>query len=270
MAMKAAYGSNPHSDRDPNNDHGWGGFQWPEGVPAELLSVVTVPGNVKIVVRKELAELIGVNYQIADVKYGRRFTRGWTGGYENRAIAGTSIPSNHSRGKAIDNDAQDNPMSSNFQCNIPPELVADWESAGFYWGGRYTGKSDTMHFEYCYSPADVPGHLAHARQILAGASQSVLGGVVGWPNIADGDYLGPLEGPDESHSGDDRFDAQDVRDAVGWVQRRVTAVGFDAGGDDGFYGPLTGRAVLAWQASQGRIQSGLVGRGDWDALHAGN
>lgn len=169
MAARAAYGSNPHAGINPNDDHGWGGYHWPNGVPGNLLAVVTVPGNVKIVVRRELAELVGLNYQIAQVKYGRDFHRGWTGGYENRPIAGTQTPSNHSKGKAIDNDAQDNPMSSIFQCNIPPELVADWESTGWYWGGRYSGKSDTMHFEYCFSPADVPGHVKRARAILAAA-----------------------------------------------------------------------------------------------------
>lgn len=169
MAVKAAYGSNPHAGINPNDDHGWGGHQWPGGVPGNLLAVVTVPGNVRIVVRKELAELVGLNYQIAQVKYGRNFSRGWTGGYENRAIAGTNTPSNHSKGKAIDNDASVNPMSYIFQSDIPPELVTDWESTGWYWGGRYTGRTDTMHFEYCYAPSDVAGHVARARAILAAA-----------------------------------------------------------------------------------------------------
>lgn len=167
MAAKSLYGSNPHAGRNPNANLDWGSFSWPNGVPGNLLAVVTVPGNVKIVVRAELAELVAVMYQLAWVKYGRNFAVGWTGGYENRAIAGTSTPSNHSKGKAIDNDARNNPMSYTWQCDIPPDLVHDWESFGWYWGGRYTGKTDTMHFEYCWPKAEIARHLALARAELA-------------------------------------------------------------------------------------------------------
>lgn len=173
MAELAAYGSNPHAGINPNADHGWGGFAWPLGVPAHLLAVVTIPGGVRLVVRKELAELVALNYEIARVKYGRTFERGWTGGYMNRPITGTFTASNHSRGKAIDNDAATNPMSNRFICDIPPRLVRDWESTGWYWGGRYSGKFDTMHFEYCYSPADVARHTAGAREILRAAQSPI-------------------------------------------------------------------------------------------------
>lgn len=272
MAARTAYGPNPHAGIDPNADRGWGGHQWPAGVPAELLAVVTVPGDVRIVVRRELAELVAVNYQLADVKYGRRFTRGWTGGYSNRPIGGTSRPSNHSRGKAIDNDAQDNPMSSEFRCNIPPGLVADWESTGWYWGGRYTGTPDTMHFEYVFSPADVTGHVARARALLSaahgGRPTSAGAGPVSWPDLPSGHYLGPL-GPAEAHSGDGFRDPPPVRAAVAHAQRLLADAGFDPGTADGYYGARTALAVTAWQRSSGLPQSGLIGPGDWHALHAG-
>lgn len=150
-----------------NGDNGWGGYQWPGGVPYPLLATVTIPGGVKVVVRKELAELVALNYEIADRKYGRQFTRGWTGGYNNRPIANTTSPSNHSRARAIDNDAQDNPSSRTFVSNLPPGLVADWESTGWYWGGRYTGLFDPMHFEYIGTPGDVAGDVQQARRILS-------------------------------------------------------------------------------------------------------
>lgn len=169
MASRAAYGPNPHPGVDPNNNADWGSYQWPLGVPSWLLAVVTVPGGVRIVIRKELAELVSLMYQIADVKYGRRFTRGWTGGYQNRPIAGTFSPSNHSKGRAIDNDASVNPMSYTFQSDIPPGLIADWESLGWYWGGRYTGKFDTMHIERIGPRSQVATDVVNARRILANA-----------------------------------------------------------------------------------------------------
>ena len=50
---------------------------------------------------------------------------------------------------------------------MPPAMVADLESLGFYWGGRYQGqKYDAMHFGYCRKPAAVAGFVARARKIL--------------------------------------------------------------------------------------------------------
>lgn len=172
LHSRSAYGPNPNAGHNPNAQNGWGGYQWPKGVPANLLAVVIVPGGVKIQIRKELAELVGLMYQIALVEFGRDFHAGWTGGYMNRAITNTTTPSNHSRGRAIDNDAQNNPQSRTFRCDIPPGLVAVWESLGWYWGGRYDGvhtKFDPMHFEYCFSPQAVPSHVARAKVVLAAA-----------------------------------------------------------------------------------------------------
>lgn len=255
MAARAQYGANPHADRNPNADNGWGGHQWPAGVPASLLAVVTVPGGVRIVVRKELAELVALNYQIADKKYGRQFTRGWTGGYENRAITGTRTPSNHSKGKAIDNDAQDNPMSSSFVTNLPTGLVADWESTGWYWGGRYTGKADTMHFEYCYSPGDVPGHVARARQILANLNppkQTAVAVPEGGPS-----YPGLLQRGSKG-------------DAVRTMQARLVLHLVNGYGKtiatDGDFGPGTEAAVRWFQSARSLGTDGIVGPTTWRSL----
>lgn len=271
MAARAEYGGNPHAGRNPNADNGWGGYQWPGGVPGNLLAVVTVPGGVRIVVRRELAELVSLNYQIAQVKYGRDFHVGWTGGYENRAIAGTNTPSNHSKGKAIDNDASRNPMSSIFQCDIPPGLVADWESTGWYWGGRYTGKTDTMHFEYCFGPGDVAGHVARARQILAAAGGQQApapqpapqpaapapapsgnrgpapSAAPGFP-LPGGYYYGPRSGPNNSISNQVSVNPawkQGLATAQARLNQHLAGSGVATIAADGLYGPQT-EAALRW------------------------
>ena len=60
-----------------------------------------------------------------------------------------------------------NPYSYTFISNMPPAMVADLESLGMYWGGRYVGqKYDAMHFGFCRKPAAVAGYVARARLIL--------------------------------------------------------------------------------------------------------
>lgn len=182
MPSKESYGSNPNAGVDSNNDHGWGGYQWPGGVPGNLLATAVYRGSRSVascVCRKELVELFQLGWQLADTKYnypvygspcpsGEPTWGPW--GYENRAIGGTSSPSNHSRGKAMDVNAPRNPQSYTFQSDMPVGWVNAMETCGFYWGGRYGGgtKYDTMHFEYCYSPANVPGHVARMKALLGG------------------------------------------------------------------------------------------------------
>ena len=180
MASKAAYGPNPNAGIDVNADHGWGNFQWPGGVPASLLGWAEYKG-VRSEVRKELVTLYTLAYQIAREKHGYTINttnpngngEAWgPWGYENRIIDGSAnVPSNHSRGKANDWNAPFNPYSvDNFQSDFPPAMVADLESIGLGWGGRY---GDTMHWEYIFSPDDVAGHEAEARALLTPAGTYV-------------------------------------------------------------------------------------------------
>jgi hypothetical protein len=168
------YGTNPNGGRNANADNGWGGYQWPNGVPANLLANAKY-GGVTLQVRKELFELVTVLMQITESKYhynlygpAERPPAGWCWGYSNRAIAGTSTASNHSKGRAVDLNAPNNPYTQPLVCDIPPDVVNTWERAGFYWGGRYTGKKDAMHFEYCWTPNDVNRHLIYAKSVLGG------------------------------------------------------------------------------------------------------
>lgn len=272
MAIRAAYGANPHQGINPNDDRGWGDHHWPAGVPGNLLAVVTVPGNVRIVIRRELAELVSLMYQIAQVKYGRNFATGWTGGYENRPISGTNSPSNHSKGKAIDNDARNNPMSYIWQCDIPPELVADWEALGWYWGGRYSGKTDTMHFEYIGTPGDVDGHVKKARAILAAVQAPNTPAPTPTPAPVD-------TTPTPSHyepyrqglaAGSRMLQELNAGDDVKELQRLANN-GYPpmAVQVDGYFGPLTTALVRKIQAGFKLNADGVVGPKTWAVFGIG-
>lgn len=73
------------------------------------------------------------------------------GTYNCRAIAGTSNPSAHGYGIAIDlNSAYGNYWrwgKGGYQNRIPAEVVAIFEKHGFIWGGKWA-HFDTFHFEY--------------------------------------------------------------------------------------------------------------------------
>jgi len=302
MPALSAYGPNPNAGVNVNDDHGWGGHCWPSGVPADLLGTAQY-GDVKVTVRRELCPLFELAFRIADASGYRIFAKdpGGSGeawgpwSYENRAISGTSNPSNHSRGKAIDVNAPRNPFSESFISDLPVALVNAWELIGLCWGGRYTGqKFDTMHFEYGYSPKDVALHLALAQQLLKTlggtptgqpamdpppvdspprtdpppvTTPPVLGADGGWP-IPDTHCFGPVSGPVECHSGVQRFDSQFVRDYIAEFQRQLNALGYQAGDVDGIFGAKTGAATRGWQVANGRAATARCERDDWDAIHA--
>lgn len=165
---KVAYGTNPNAGKSPNgaSHRGWGSG-WPNCQTSKMVKVTN--GDHSMVVRREVAELFATLLKITaklgyDVNPAGEVNQTW--GFACRAIAGSQTPSNHSWGLAGDINSLSNPMSSKFQCNIPPAVVHDWEVCGFYWGGRYTQKSDTMHFEFIGTPAEVASYLAKAKAIL--------------------------------------------------------------------------------------------------------
>lgn len=68
-----------------------------------------------------------------------------------RPIRGGNVASYHSWGVAIDLNSGTNNMGT--QGDIPPQVVAIFESLGFVWGGRWQGaRRDPMHFELRIDP----------------------------------------------------------------------------------------------------------------------
>lgn len=169
------YGGNPNSGRNANANLDWGSYCWPNGVPSNLLGTARYE-DVSLTVRIELVELVTLLLQYTDEQgYDLRGTANtqapagnWCWGYSNRAISGTNTPSNHSKGKAVDLNAPANPYTSPLVCDIPPTIVNNWEKAGWFWGGRYSGSKDAMHFEYCWYKTDVARHVSFVRNLISG------------------------------------------------------------------------------------------------------
>lgn len=81
--------------------------------------------------------------------------------YACRDIRGSSTPSEHSRGTAIDINAVTNPMGSVLRTDMPYWVPLVAKKYGLRWGGTYTRRPDAMHFEFL-------GTIAEARAIVAG------------------------------------------------------------------------------------------------------
>lgn len=177
---KSAYGStNPNAGKPANGNAGaWGGYQWPNCPPSSLMgytsyvSASTGGQKMSVQMRKEIVPLWNLLFQIADQKHGyptwaNRNGENWgPWGMQCRSVSGTNTPSGHSMALSVDINAPYNGYSTTWQCDMPPAMVADFEACGLYWGGRYTGKYDPMHYGYCYTPADVQRHIDKARSLL--------------------------------------------------------------------------------------------------------
>lgn len=74
-----------------------------------------------------------------------------------RNVRGSDSRSYHSWGVALDINPADNGMGTAWNNldpakRVPMELVEIMESLGFRWGGRWSGRPDSMHFEFGINP----------------------------------------------------------------------------------------------------------------------
>lgn len=114
---------------------------------------VNVRAEIAPLVRRALTDTLATGYVLKPAQ---------TGAYVCRPIGGTSTPSNHSWGLAVDLNWQENPFTydPNAARTITPAVVAVWKRYGFSWGGDWAGKKDFMHMEFNGSPADAARRVA--------------------------------------------------------------------------------------------------------------
>lgn len=165
---KESFGSNPNAGKSPNGAAGRGwGQGWPNCQSSKMVKVVSDAGHA-VYVRREIGTLVETLFKITNaLGYDPNPTdllQTW--GFACRAIANTKTASNHSWGLAVDIRATENTYSTTFRTTIPPSVVHAWEVCGFYWGGRYSKKFDTMHFEFIGTPSQVAAFTAKALSIL--------------------------------------------------------------------------------------------------------
>lgn len=139
--------------------NGWG-KGWPVDRSADMVRVEA--GGIVVFVHHRIADLVAMLITETE-RLGYDLKPGQCWGYAHRPIRGSSEPSNHSWGLAIDENAPSNPMGRPLRTNIPPAVRALWERYGFEWGGTWTSRPDAMHFEFAGTPADADRFTAQAR-----------------------------------------------------------------------------------------------------------
>ena len=113
-----------------------------------------------------------VRHLVADLERQHGpFHPGQCWGFANRPIRGSTTPSNHSWGLAIDLDAPSNPMTTNPRA---PHTIGSYARGiaahyGFRWGGDYRVRKDYMHFEYMGTPASA---AVLTRRLRSGAGRT--------------------------------------------------------------------------------------------------
>lgn len=141
---------------------GWG-TGWPHCQSDKYLKV-TFSNGVKVVVRREIAELVKLLGEESIKQYPPKDGQTW--GAACRPIAGTDPPiaSNHSWGLAIDWNSLENPQRRPLTMQMPWSMAELWERFGFRSGARYVNsKPDPMHLEYMGTPATAAEHTRRAR-----------------------------------------------------------------------------------------------------------
>ncbi|MCP2328585.1 hypothetical protein HDA40_007092 [Hamadaea flava] len=163
MPPREAYMKRPHGvSLDRAQQNGWG-TGWPNCQKSKIVELSA--GGVKVNVRRELAELVGLLLNATVALHRYRLKAHATGGYNCRSIRNKNKPSNHSWGLAVDLNWNDNPFQKPFKSDLPIDVIPLWWNCGFYWGGWYSTKPDPMHFEYVFTPADVPRHVRKAKEL---------------------------------------------------------------------------------------------------------
>lgn len=136
----------------------WGIVKFPGGVRHEITELVA----------RLVKETANRGYRFgtpSDPSYGC-----W--GFACRAIRGSTSPSNHSWGLAVDINAPKNPMGETLITDMPGWMPDLWNAYGFRWGGDYRSRPDAMHYEFIGSLAEAVSYTQIARRNRLGENRT--------------------------------------------------------------------------------------------------
>lgn len=215
-------------------DQSWGPA-WPNCDRSRIITVVRHDG-LRLPIHRDLADLATILMDLTELQ-GYDIHPDWTWGYACRPIAGTTQPSNHSQGTAIDINAPTNPRRADhrFASDMPAWMVNLWTGHGFRWGGRFSWP-DPMHFEFMGTTSQAHATAARIRAFLSAAGHPAPlppALPTAGPALPGVDYPGQVE-------------YGSVGDAVKTWQRLFRRRGYSIG-VDGIFGLGTKHVVVDWQ-----------------------
>lgn len=207
---------------------------------------VTFPGGVHVEIQELLERLVKET-----ANRGYRFgteenpSHGcW--GFACRAIAGTSTPSNHSWGLAVDINAPSNPRGKKLKTNMPSWMPDLWNAYGFRWGGDYVKDPDAMHYEFMGSRHDAVLMTQQARARRLGEIRTTP------PRNLKPDFPGVIKSGSKG-------------EAVKVWQRRFNKNGYGLV-VDGVAGNATNHVIRHFQRKKNLTVDGVAGPKTWAKL----
>lgn len=117
-------------------------------------------GGVSVNIHKELAVITAGLLAVDREEFGYVLKQDQTGAFVCRPIGGTRTASNHSICTAIDKNWRENEFSTTPRYTLPAAVIRKWKQYGWSWGGDWSGKKDTMHFEWVRSIAEARRYTA--------------------------------------------------------------------------------------------------------------
>lgn len=230
------------------------GSGWPNCQPQNMVVLRRADGFARSF-HRDVVDLIAICIDVTEA-LGYNVRPDWSWGYACRAIAGTSTPSNHSWGTAIDINAPANPRRADrrFQSDIPRRVYEFWEGVGFRWGGRYSWP-DPMHFEWMGTAAAARAKAAELRRFFA----SLGGNTPPPPRPLPPPDSGGYDVPATIHRGSAPDSPTRKLQGLLLAHRYPISV-------DGYFGPATDTTVRRFQSSHGLAPDGVVGPRTWTAL----
>lgn len=212
------------------------------------------PGTapVKVTIRSEIAPLLVelMRFWHAEVEpIDRLPVDDW--GYAFRAVRGSTSPSFHSAGIAVDVNATQHPLGrrGTLTRDQVARLTAKADQLGLRLGANYSGRVDEMHAEVIVS-------RERALRLVAALQRD------------PGSPAPPA--PPATPGGRPTIRLGTRGDAVAEAQRLLEAKGHPVGPVDGIFGRRTELAATAFQQRCGLTADGIIGPRTWTALLAPN
>jgi hypothetical protein len=234
--------------------HSSWGTGWPNCDRRNIVTLVRADG-LRLPVHRHLVGLVSILLDLTEMA-GYNVRPDWTWGYACRAIAGTSTPSNHSWGTAVDINAPVNPRRRPLTTDLPGQVRDLWKNHGFRWGGDYASSTpDPMHFEFMLSIADAVTIETRLRRFLANAG--------GAPAPVPPQRPRPFRPGPRPYPG--RFQRGDEGRGVRVWQQVLRERGYTLAAD-GDFGKITDAAVRSWQRNHGLEVDGIAGPATWHSL----
>lgn len=225
---------------------------WPNCQRSQIVTLVRGDG-LRLPVHQDLAGLVAILIDLTEMA-GYDVKPGQTWGFACRPIAGTSTPSNHSWGTAVDINAPSNPRRRPLTTNIPAAVRKLWKDHGFRWGGDYVNSTpDPMHFEFMGTARDAQVIEARLRRFLGSGTPAVP-------------HLPNRRPPQLAFPGTVRMG--DRGPAVKAWQTQLVRRGYQAIAIDGVFGERINHVVRDWQAKHGLEIDGIAGPRTWGSLIA--